>query len=679
MNEQNKSDFWSGLGAGSYEAANQALMGLPDWLVKTAGGSENYKNLMKFKAENKMASDIGGGIGTVGSFFIPGGAVAKGLGLGAKALGAGKVAEGLGKAGAFLGGSGGKLGQQVLRSGGQALEQSAIRNTLDVTEDAQGKEKDLGQRLMNIGTETALGGALGGTLGAGLNKLTSGVKAASKAGLPLKQFITEDLADKGAGMGLAGAGFTKPEVQRAIRQSGIKLGKGERIEGEIQKLDKLAKKYEVTDSDLSKDALTKQYNDTWDFITAEADKVTSPKIMENLSKLAKDVPDLNKTSLMAMRTDLVDRIGALQRATDGPSLEKVARLREIKNKVDDEVIKLANVDPELIKRAKEMTPLAHLIDINRGRGALSDIGTGSESLGSNTQLKTSLEGLLSGKAGQAAGGGALGATLGATTSNDEDRLKNALIGGVGGAVGGAALQKLLGGSVGKVANAAKRGISEKLTPEVAENIGKAAEKGVELTEKAAPALTEAAAKAPAILADAQREGQALEAAAPDAVPGARLEVNSKFKATIDRALEDTYNRYYSDMTPDEFMANIKEVTNGLDPSNPKTAQIIAGFDPAGAAQYLKEYNTLLKVSTYTPDKGIGGTVAGMLGNNKQDNELTDALTDALAKDLGDIKSAGRKAKELVGLLKSGEVTLEQLKQYLLDSHLKTISGAGVTA
>jgi hypothetical protein len=177
MNE-NKPDFWSGLGAGSYEAANQALMGLPDWIVKQVGGSKNYQDLMKFKAENKMASDIGSGIGTVGSFFIPGGAVAKGLGLGAKALG-------MGKAGAFLAGSGGKFGQQALRAGGQALEQSAIRNTLDVTEDAQGKEKDFGQRLGNIAGETVLGGALGGTIGAGLNKITSKLGASGKAGSSL--------------------------------------------------------------------------------------------------------------------------------------------------------------------------------------------------------------------------------------------------------------------------------------------------------------------------------------------------------------------------------------------------------------------------------------------------------------------------------------------------------------
>jgi hypothetical protein len=69
----------------------------------------------------------------------------------------------------------------------------------------------------------------------------------------------------------------------------------------------------------------------------------------------------------------------------------------------------------------------------------------------------------------------------------------------------------------------------------------------------------------------------------------------------------------------------------------------------------------------------------MLGSNKQENELKAALTEALAGDIGDLKSAGKKAGELVGMLKSGDVTLDQLKQYLLDNKLKTISSAGVTA
>ncbi len=674
----NKSDFWSGLGAGSYEAANQALMGLPDWLVKTAGGSKNYQDLMKFKAENKMASDIGGGIGTVGSFFIPGGAVAKGLGLGAKALGAGKVAEGLGKAGQFLAKpvAGEGVGKIFARAGGQALEQSAVRNALDVSEDSQGKEKDLGQRLGNIVGETALGGVLGGGIGSGLGKITSKLGAAKTAGTTLGDIKAENLLDTAAQKTLAGIGAQGRDVKRFHIMSGGGGGKGSKLEANEQKIANLIKKHGITDDPETHDAAEQLYKNTWRAIDAAAESVDPGKVANIVGEIGGEFPKLDRSSLMNFRNSLVQKLDDYKFSTalTPGDMDTYRALRTAKDQLDDQIAKASGIDPKTIALGKELKPLNDFLDIMRYRDSVGAVG-GPVSMGSNTQPKQ----IMGDVATKMLAGGSAGATIGAAGSSDDDRIKNALLGGLAGTAGGAALQKILAKGLTSGKMGIDRAIGKALTPEVAAKLGQAGEKGVEIAEKAAPGVTAAAAKAPAILADAQREGEALAAAAPEAVPGAKLEVNAKFKATIDRALEDTYNRYYSDMSPDEFMANIKEVTGGLDPANPKTAQIIAGFDPNVASQYLKEYNTLLKVSTYTPDTGIGGTVAGMLGTNKQENELTSALTDALSKDLGDLKSAGKKAKELVGLLKSGDVTLEQLKQYLLDSHLKTISSAGVTA
>src|SRR6478736_4093810 len=76
-------DLWGNLGAGGYSALNEATLGLPELIVKAAN-TDAYKKLKEFHAKHQLASDIGSGAGLVGSAFIPGGAILKGVGLAGK-------------------------------------------------------------------------------------------------------------------------------------------------------------------------------------------------------------------------------------------------------------------------------------------------------------------------------------------------------------------------------------------------------------------------------------------------------------------------------------------------------------------------------------------------------------------------------------------------------------------
>ena len=89
-------DLMSALETGGYSALNSALLGLPDLAVKTIN-SDSYKRLQKMREANQSAANIGDIVGTVGSLFIPGGLVAKGLGAGGKGRRRSQSGRGIGK------------------------------------------------------------------------------------------------------------------------------------------------------------------------------------------------------------------------------------------------------------------------------------------------------------------------------------------------------------------------------------------------------------------------------------------------------------------------------------------------------------------------------------------------------------------------------------------------------
>ena len=74
---------WNELLAGGEGAANEALFGAPEWLIRKLGGGADLDAKI---AQYKRAHDIGGTVGLVGSSLIPVGGLAKSaLGVGARA------------------------------------------------------------------------------------------------------------------------------------------------------------------------------------------------------------------------------------------------------------------------------------------------------------------------------------------------------------------------------------------------------------------------------------------------------------------------------------------------------------------------------------------------------------------------------------------------------------------
>jgi phage gp16-like protein len=129
---------WGELLAGGEGAANEALFGAPEWLIRKLGGGENLDAKI---ARYKQAHDIGGTIGLVGSSLIPGAGIAKDvLGIGSKAARAGATALDAARAG--------EAGLDVARATKDALGiGSDIARTgevgLDATRAAKGAETAL--------------------------------------------------------------------------------------------------------------------------------------------------------------------------------------------------------------------------------------------------------------------------------------------------------------------------------------------------------------------------------------------------------------------------------------------------------------------------------------------------------------------------------------------------------
>jgi hypothetical protein len=198
-----KNDLWGNIGAGGYSAANSALFGLPDFLIKKVGGeqSDAYKYLRRLRDEHKQASQIGDVAGAVGSMFIPGGLLLKGAGAGLKALSIGEKLGGLAtagkaltKAGSFAGKAGGRLlNQPGMATFGNLAQRGAL----------QGIEQALPRGIVSTLDTGDVGGAardtlLGTALGAGGSALLGHMLPAAGAGI--KKFLQGEAPDviKGA-------------------------------------------------------------------------------------------------------------------------------------------------------------------------------------------------------------------------------------------------------------------------------------------------------------------------------------------------------------------------------------------------------------------------------------------------------------------------------------------------
>ncbi len=663
-------NFWSNLGAGSYSALNSVLMGIPDFLVKNIGGESGSKALEDLRKYHKTASDIGEGVGTVGSLLIPGGAVVKGVGLGAKALGATKAAETLGKAAQYL--KGGELtgnlaqkaAQGALRGMGQAAEQGVVRGltNLDLSS-PEALSESAGQSLEGLTAGIGIGGLAGGVLGPAVQKILG------------KQKLTDAVTGKKESFGETGARFGLNELReklddatledagistRGLRQAVGKLGYNNRVEG--------ARLIEDYKADVAKtlrdqgitgkkgwEALFAKNKQQWQDIDDAFNAVNpdpaiwKPRLADKLAKDADiqafiaDSP--NPKIAQDMLTDAISEIGARKGIMDirsklanvakayirSQDVDKVLQARAamaIKNKVDDFVadnsLKSATeiqdakhlykvLQPFLITDTRDATTLAKMFDAGPGT---------AEKLIANSLF--------------AGGGGALGvgsSIMGQSQTGEDIDLGKALQAGLYGALAGGVAKKALP-AIGNKALAmvgrqgAKALESEKLQDAIEKGIGAASNvpklpAGLAISD----ALAEKEIDIPEINGPA--EPQVGTEVADQSSPA----LSPRLQYVLGNRLNYLYSTVYADqIPPDQFLDAVKRKTNNF--TDQQSLSKILFDDPAEQDDYLRQVQAYEDLKGLDLDKAIQGrggleTPLGTIGGDEAAGAELDKLVNTI--------------------------------------------------
>jgi hypothetical protein len=424
-----------GLGLG---AANGLLFNLPEAAINALGGEKTRQIVQAYKAAHP---EFGAGemAGTVGSMLIPGGTILKGLGAGADALGAGRIAAGLTKAGDVAGGSLG-LKQGLTAAAEQAVPRAAAEQV--------NNGGDTGQTLQDLGTNVALGGAIG----TGGQLLGKGLKALGDTGIgkTIKDEVEKTLQDAI----LSGADVNTGAITKQMNDQARRLG-----------LNKVGNMFNNVEDLKAKTA---------DFIVNNGllNKVKREEFLSDQSPLWQKVAD----DYNAKPIDFTDQ-GVLDSVKADPNVQDyINRTGVGESKVDDLIL---NQAMDLSKRPDFNQSKSYLTDQGRlGNKAGTELGDAQKAVADTmhdmidahamdlspelAQLKSdypviSLLKRASGKEQslienplkegsdtfqKLATNAALGGAVGGATSSDENR--------VGGAVGGALLAPLLSRPLAKL-------------------------------------------------------------------------------------------------------------------------------------------------------------------------------------------------------------------------------------
>lgn len=643
---EQQNDLWGNLGAGGYSALNEGLLGLPDFLVKNVGGSKNYQDLKDFREAHKLASDIGGGLGTVGSFLIPGGAIAKGAGLGLKALGAARTGEKLAKAGEFLGAgakAGDTLGTLAVRGAGQAAEQAVPRalTNLDFTS-PEAFQQSAASSLDSIPASLATGAGAGALLGKLASKFAGKTTlrgtAPEGAGETLSQFGVSEARKAVNNATLASAGLQTRAVRSASKALGLRgAAAGKHGDDYVDELAQGIRDYGINGK-RQWDALVDKTRQKWDEIETGFQKnappgwnarladdlIKDPSLLQHLAEagnesaatqqLLDSVSHLSVTpDLGTVRNKLSNIIKSGLHSTDGDASEKARMALAIKGKIDDFVEQTSGVD---VGEAKGLYKLIQPFLWQEGKDIFT-VGKPLGELGSPTYEK-----FLGGGVGAALGGG--GQVTGDMAEGKDVDLGKALTGAV------------VGGLVGPAALGATRAIANRTISKGVRALGGALDRpGVgEAVEKATGQIPAKAAKAAALAVDKNILGQSVpptdpltEGAKADAtektlqpakVAEAKTEMTDRFKTVLATRLRYLHDNFYSDMDPEQFMAAVQKKTNNF--SDMTANADLLYNDPTQRAEFLREYNAHLAAKKLDIDKALSPLAGFNLGGLKADEE-----------------------------------------------------------
>jgi hypothetical protein len=715
---------WNELLAGGEGAANEALFGAPEWLIRKLGGGANLDAKI---AQYKKAHDIGSTVGLVGGSLIPFGGMAKGaLGIGAKAARAGEAGLDVARAAkgaetaldlsraAEAAGDVGKaaeladaaraagtvaaaakpavsLGKTLLDYGAKgaasgALEQGARGYFKD--EDAAQIGKDVNQGILFGG----LGGAAGGALSKGLGALgkkapvysSEFLKKAEQATIGLSPMLKRDtnsaLRDI-AGPGARGLGrFAKAEegrsgLSRIIREERLdKIGAEDKYFGQVSKDWKdVRNAFDAANPNMSGKDLIK---------SSLSRELTSPEIAEiraspgglqaeeNLMKITEKAASFkgshNVNKFLRNEIKNADKIPDENEADATRSL-----LRIIKRGFDDltaDEAQRAGLTVDFDKLRKNYVYDEALANAYaRQDMAPLKINTGSgtaEKLGTRQILNT---------IGGGASGGAAGYIL--SPGDPEEKKKNALLGALltgGAGLGGKAIQRIF--EKGATSAIAKSGpLAEKL-------VGAAPRIGASL-EKLGAAPGAVATTGARLAANTNRAVQAAapatEGEATAAQEGADLGQASRddYMSQVLAKLTDyaKANGVEPD-TPDfkDFIRTVGGSTIGED-GQPFDARELAGMfypDPEERAKFIRalEVSRGIASNLSTALKDTGGVLNTGIGADPNAVMQKSVSLDMLSKLVGEAaeKSGGTaaNAKKLLAVALGTKATKAEKRKMI---------------
>lgn len=683
---------WQDLVAGGAGAIDEALFGIPEWALKKI----NREAVEKYIAANKKAYNIGEGIGTVGSMFIP----IPGLGAAGAVGKAAKAAKGLDTvtdlarvadkgvdlyrgAATLAGGAGdikkgidfAKLGKMAKVGAASGAIEGGVRGITS--------EKTPEQILNDIKTG-ALFGAGGGVVGGALaDNLPRWLGEASKN--TQKAYLgTTDLGRRQAlaylkdvaGPGAKGIG--KFKAADAGRKELVRVGReiGAHIPG---KMDDAIIKHSATwgalDDIMEKAAPNVRGSDLY----AQAmEKLNVPELYKEFGE--KEVNEFlkqimaegsNRSGLANIRAHLGDWLKASYNPSTIKSGKDAATQRmtksiagALRSGVDEIVMDTAdkagaNIDFGKLK--KDYLPMRAIAE----SAAIQDITPARFSMGSQTAEKLAASSLL----------GATGYATGGEDTDIKDKLARAALGATAGALG----SKALGGLVTRglsganpVIEAAERGIG-KIAPDIISRMGSQAG-----GEAASMFARTAVSQVPT---ETARES---EAAAAGATAGTGDE-----KAYMSR-ITDSLRSYavangVQEDSPEyqKFVRDVYMLTDGFAPD--KIAPVLYR-DPAEQAAYTKALAVSRQLSDVMPRAtksapgvlGFGGDEVEKLQRNAAIDQLA-AIVGDVAKDRGSEKAAKKALDSILSgredSSRKAELVKILLAQYGID--LDEITSLGV--
>lgn len=599
-------DPWGSVKAFGYSAANSALLGVPDMIVK-AISQPAYADLKKLRSENAAASMAG----DVAGMFVPGlgelglaGKAVEGVGMAARAAKLGKTAGAIDKLlEVAKGGEGASKLAQGLAGGFVQAAPRALTTGLTTGDP------------MQAGTELLAGTVGGGALGAVAGRfaksapqiLQEGAEAADKALVNGAIGINSTKAFKK----MLGTSATDPMIMDAYKST-ADLIRGVAKDNEGLTMIKPVLKDLVSDTGKTWEAFAQNFD-------AASPKIGTPEGLAQLtqnpivkeftstfgaegqSALQKLVGQVDNSPSFASKRSLLDTYANAGFKSDDPMKQYLgSTAKAIKSQIDEAAMALTpDADLGEMKQIyKALLPIKKMLQQEAFKGE-NLFAQGSQTFvrGATKAAMDSAAGkgpgaLLMGMVNPAIGAAQIGGDIIGKVAPQMANKAGAKIGQyLGPALRSPAAQKAaegLAGSAGDITQGAAK---------VAAGLAQAVPDSVDLPAESAPA------KVPnqdelAVMGNVPGAARtvSLENNAPiGAASAAKQEINQRYAGVIQQRLSDQYNKYYRNYMPfDQFAQQVAQVTNNFDPKF--SARFL--FDDAGdQSNFLKAYNASLQKKT----------------------------------------------------------------------------------